>query len=94
VAAAVRVSSGSAATARPAPLLVHVKGHHYFTEMCSGSEAGSYLRLIDFVFHSTLGLRVIQKKKRGGSGRSCLEWECSHRASSPPLGTCTGLPRS
>ena len=21
---------------------------HYFTEMCSGSEAGSYLRLIDF----------------------------------------------
>jgi len=29
----------------------------YFTEMCSGSEAGSYLRLIDFVYHSTLGLR-------------------------------------
>jgi len=27
--------------------------------MCSGSEAGSYLRLIDFVYHSTLGLRVI-----------------------------------
>ena len=24
--------------------------------MCSGSEAGSYLRLIDFVYHSTLGL--------------------------------------
>jgi len=22
--------------------------HNYFTEMCSGSEAGSYLRLIDF----------------------------------------------
>ena len=32
--------------------------------MCSGSEAGSYLRLIDFVHHSTLGLRVIKKKKR------------------------------
>ena len=31
--------------------------------MCSGSEAGSYLRLIDFVCHSTLGLRVIKKKK-------------------------------
>jgi len=30
---------------------------------CSGSEAGSYLRLIDFVYHSTLGLRVIKKKK-------------------------------
>jgi len=32
--------------------------------MCSGSEAGSYLRLIDFVYHSTLGLRVIKQKKR------------------------------
>jgi len=33
-------------------------------EMCSGSKAGSYSRLIDFVYHSTLGLRVIQKKKK------------------------------
>ena len=33
--------------------------NNYFTEMCSGSEAGSYLRLIDFVYHSTLGLRVM-----------------------------------
>ena len=32
--------------------------------MCSGSEAGSYLRLIDFVYHSTLGVRVIKKKKK------------------------------
>jgi len=32
--------------------------------MCSVSEAGSYLRLIDFVYHSTLGLRVIKKKKK------------------------------
>jgi len=31
--------------------------------MCSGSEEGSYLRLIDFVYHPTLGLGVIQKKK-------------------------------
>jgi len=31
--------------------------------MCSGSEAGSYLRLIDFVYHSTLGLRVIKREK-------------------------------
>ena len=31
--------------------------------MCSGSEAGSYLRLMDFVYHSTLGLRVIRKKR-------------------------------
>jgi len=34
--------------------------------MCSGSEAGSYLRLNDFVYHSTLGLRLIKKKKRRG----------------------------
>ena len=32
--------------------------------MCRGSEAGSYLRLIDFVYHLTLGLRVIKKKKK------------------------------
>jgi len=38
--------------------------NNYFTEMCSGSEAGSYLRLIDVVYHSTLGLKVIQKKKK------------------------------
>ena len=38
--------------------------NNYFTEMCSGSEAGSYLRLIDCVYHSTLGLRVIKKKKK------------------------------
>jgi len=38
--------------------------NNYFTEMCSGSEAGSYLRPTDFEYHSTLGLRVIKKKKR------------------------------
>ena len=32
--------------------------------MCSGSKAGSYLRLIDFVYHSTLGFRVITKRKQ------------------------------
>ena len=32
--------------------------------MCSGSEAGSYLRLIDFVYHSTLGSRAIKKKRK------------------------------
>ena len=31
--------------------------------MFSGPEAGSYLRRIDSVYHSTLGLRVIKKKK-------------------------------
>jgi len=32
--------------------------------MCSGSEAGAYFRLIDFVYHPTLGLRVLKKKKK------------------------------
>ena len=32
------------------------------TPLKEGSEAGSYLRRIDFVYHSTLGLRVIKKK--------------------------------
>ena len=36
----------------------------YSTEMCSGSEAGSYSRLIDVVYHSNLGLRVMKKKKK------------------------------
>jgi len=40
-----------------------------FTETCSGSEAGSYLRLIDFVYHSTLGVRV-RKKKVWGLGKT------------------------
>ena len=39
-------------------------GPAYFTEMCSGSKAGSYFRLIDLVYHSTLGLRVIKKRRR------------------------------
>ena len=30
--------------------------------MCSGSEAGSYLRRIDLVYHSTLGLSAMKKK--------------------------------
>ena len=35
-------------------------------------EAGSYLRCIDLVYHSTLGLRVIKKKKKlGGSRLGC-----------------------
>ena len=32
-------------------------------------EAGSYLRPIDFVHHSTLGLIVIKKKKEQGGTR-------------------------
>jgi len=36
--------------------------------MCSGSEAGSYLSLIDYVYHSTLCLRVMKKKKSSEIG--------------------------
>jgi len=32
--------------------------------MCSGSEAGSYSRLIDLVYHSALGWREMKKKKK------------------------------
>jgi len=39
-------------------------GQHQSEEMCSGSEACSYLRFIDVVYHSTLGVRVIKKKKK------------------------------
>jgi len=45
------------------PTMHHQAAGNYFTEMCSGSEAGSYLRLIDVVYHSTLGSSVIKKKK-------------------------------
>ena len=56
--------------------------HNYFTEMCSGSEAGSYVRLIDFVHHSTLVLREIQRREE--------ENAAVHRFSSTPsaVGTC------
>ena len=46
----------------PRPLPARKFENNYFTEMCSGSEEGSYSRLIDFVYHSTLGLRVMKKK--------------------------------
>jgi len=41
------------------------EGPTVFTEIRSGSKAGSYLRLIDVVYHSNLGLRVITKKREG-----------------------------
>jgi len=46
--------------------------HPRFAEMCSGSEAGSQLRLIDLVRHSTLGLRVMKKKKT--TRDSAISW--------------------
>jgi len=41
--------------------------------MCSSSEAGSCLRLINFAYHSTLGLRVIKKKRRGADRQMAQE---------------------
>jgi len=40
--------------------------------MCSGSEAGAYLRLIDFVYHYTLGLRIIKKVSEMQEKRDAL----------------------
>ena len=37
--------------------------NNYFTKKCSGSEVGSYIRSIDCVYPSTLGLRVIKKRE-------------------------------
>ena len=46
--------------------------NNYFTEMCSGSKAGSYLRLIEFVYDSNLGFRVIKEKRREGAARRAV----------------------
>ena len=48
-------------------------------EMSSGSEAGSYSRLIDFVYHSTLGLTVIKKKKKQPPPEKVLHVRALHR---------------
>ena len=59
--------------------------------MCSGSEAGSYLRLIDFVYHSALGLRGTKKKRRRSSplqvARTCNESKVEEENLSEPSGT-------
>ena len=46
--------------------------NNYFAEMSSGSEEDSYLRLIDFLFSSALGLRVIKKKKTRNPAPGCV----------------------
>jgi len=60
---------------------------NYFTEMCSGSEAGSYLRLIDLVYPSTLGLRVKKKTKKV----TPLRPEFRRRGEKSPLGGTRGV---
>ena len=55
---------------------------------CSGSEAGLYSRLIHFLYHSTLGLRAIKKKKKKvGAGRG----ETGRRRGTPMFGNVTAL---
>jgi len=53
-----------------APRLSRIIPGHPPAGECSGSEAGSYLMLTDFVHHSTLRWRVIKKKKRGVGGEA------------------------
>jgi len=36
--------------------------------MCSGSEESLFFRLIDFVYHSSLGLRAIKKMRKSQPG--------------------------
>ena len=45
-----------------------------FTQICSCSEAGSYLKLIDFVYHSTRGLIEMKKKKKVRVGVPTHVW--------------------
>jgi len=56
------------------------------------SEAGSYLRLIDFVYHSTLGLRAIQKKVSGvGGGRTWVSSSSRAAPTSLPAAPVCGI---
>ena len=42
----------------------------------SGSEAGSYSRLVDFVYHSTLGWRVMNKYRGVDLGLEAEQERC------------------
>jgi len=63
-----------------------------YTEMCSGTEAGSYLRPIDFVYHSPLGLRVIKKKTWLLDEASSLERVASWSVADFALASATNPP--
>jgi len=56
--------------------------NNYSREMCGDSEAGSNSRLIDFVCHSALGVRVIKKKKKKKRATGVP----SHKKTPTPLG--------
>jgi len=61
-----RCSNSGPTHRRISPIILYyskIKILDYFTDMCGGSEAGSYLRLIGVVYHSTLGLRVKERRR-------------------------------
>ena len=58
--------------------------NNHSTEMCSSSEAGSYLRLIDVLSHPSLELRVMKKRRRSrvsgfGTRNHCREYRVQCR---------------
>ena len=55
-------AGGSGSSDKPFEMPAEVD-RNYSTEICSGSKVGSHLRLIDFVNHSTLALRVIKERR-------------------------------
>jgi len=71
--------------------VLHQFENNYATEMCSGSEVGSYLRLIDFVYHSTLGLRVMTERRRAlHQPLSCSWFAWKPRSQTQPRWGCLG----
>ena len=52
---------------------VYHTADNYFAERCSGSEAGSYLRLIDFLYHSRLVCKAHILCVSLGSGEPVLD---------------------
>ena len=46
--------------------------NNFFADMCNGSDADPYLRLIHLLYQSTLRFRVMKKRKKVGSAVSFL----------------------
>jgi len=58
-----------------------------------GPSKGSYLRLIDFLYHSTLGLRVIKKKKCSYGGEAPFTEGTTRWSTKVSLGPDSGVLR-
>ena len=59
-----RANQKSVTSGATVPALISEFKNNYFAEMSSGSRGGLVLKAHRLVYHSTLGLRVIKKKKR------------------------------